>query len=135
VNTAQHLIARWILYVMWSIGFFFLILLKNRIMHTLLERVAMTFNSNGLRWKALVMFAILGVYIGVLFVKTWSIHINYPMLIFVFIPTLMLNPLLGLWPARQFDSIPEISVLLGATSGCVLMYSLFNGTKNDIAKT
>jgi uncharacterized membrane protein HdeD (DUF308 family) len=122
------------LYALWSIGVYILLRVFNDIASWLRNYQASTFNVAS-QWL-LPMELVLGMYVGILFVRQWKFKLNAPLLIFVFLPSLYMNTSVDLWilhiksvffPESQWVSIHDI---LGVLSGIVLMVGLFDARKN-----
>ncbi len=122
------------LYALWSVGAYTLLRVFNDIASWLENYQASTFHM-AVQW-VLPMELVLGMYIGVLFVRRWKLKLNVPLLIFVFLPSLYMNSLVDLWFLHVklvFEESRWLSIhdVLGVLSGIVLIIGLFD-TRNDI---
>lgn len=115
------------LYALWSIGAFILFRIGDYVDHSFQLWIASTFRVYPFLGLRLLLYMILGIYIGILFVRQWKLALNIPLLVFVFIPMLFMNPIVHgyfLHTKFLFNSL-DMHEILGVVSGCVLMVGLF----------
>ncbi|CAM3966463.1 hypothetical protein [Alicyclobacillus pomorum] len=125
---------RYVLYFLWSIGAYALLAVANRMSYRIQQYTAETYNTlSAMRLEWLILF-VLGMYVGILFVRNWKVHPNWPLLIFVFLPTLLLNPALNyslftttLFHTLFFFPATGMATVLTIVSGCALLVGVFGG--------
>jgi hypothetical protein len=132
---------RWLiksgLYALWTVGAYILLHAFNDIASRLMNYQESTYHI-AVQWL-LPLDLVLGMYIGVLFVRHWKLKLNIPLLIFIFLPSLYMNSLVDISILHINPVFLEasrgltIQDILGVLSGIVLMVGLFSKQK-DIKK-
>ena len=128
---------KWSTYIwklIWVIGLFLLTIISFDIKN----QIKNSFNYDMISWTNSIIFFIWGIYLSLIFIKKWSIKINPPLLICVFIPSflfLLIPPLtstlsisipIGMWFLKAFNSN-----LIEIVAGLTFMLSIFNNSKSE----
>ena len=128
---------KWSTYIwklFWVIGLFLLTIInfdiKNQIKDSSFPMIY---------WTSFIILFIWGIYLSLIFIKEWSIKLNLPLLICVFIPCFLFSlimPLSATFPISFTSGIWLIKVLssnlIEIVAGLTLMLSIFN---NSISKS
>ncbi|MFF2754476.1 hypothetical protein ACFVR1_12115 [Psychrobacillus sp. NPDC058041] len=127
---------KWSTYIwklIWVIGLFLLTIIsydtKNQI------KDSFTFQTDIIFWTNFIILFIWGIYLSLIFIKKWSIKINLPLLICVFIPCFLFSLIMPLSATFQI-SFPSVfwvikvfsSNLIPIVAGLTLMLSIFNNS-------
>jgi hypothetical protein len=120
---------KYLLYLLWTIGAYFVILGVNHFQHII--RVTSGYTYRPMLMQSFFVYFVFGLYIGILFVRRWQFRFNLPLLICVFLPSLLLNPDIFLSLNIRIPYLPDIpsDAILGVLSGAFLLAGLF-GTKS-----
>ncbi len=142
--------SQWSKYVwklLWIAGLFAMIIISYQLEQSLRNHVATNFNPLPLFWFHTIVPAVFGVFIALLFVKSWSVKLNFPLILCVTIPCLLIafySPVIltivqnttatpdsytvpiPLW-MHEINSNGIPSVVAGLT----LIVGLFGGTKQS----
>jgi len=128
---------KWSTYIwklIWVIGLFLLTIISFDIKNQIKNSV----NYDMISWTNSIILFIWGIYLSLIFIKKWSIKINPPLLICVFIPsflfwlippltsTLSISIPIGMWFLKAFNSN-----LIEIVAGLTFMLSIFNNSKSE----
>ncbi len=120
----------YIFHLLWTIGAFLLFSIVDNISHSIRIISASTFQF--MYWQSFFLYLLLGLYIGILFVRKWAFQVKLPLIVFVFIPSLLFNP--DVFYSLHISlplvhNIPQ-DLLLGVISGASLINGLFGQKAN-----
>ncbi|MEI4770175.1 hypothetical protein WAX74_11065 [Psychrobacillus sp. FJAT-51614] len=85
--------ANWSNYVWklsWLVGLIALILLSSLLGQNIRENSAITFNLIPYFWFITTTFLVFGLYISVLFIRSWTVKLNWPLLLCISLPSLLI---------------------------------------------
>ncbi len=94
---------KYLLYLIWVIGLFLFIFIAYRYSMQLKQLSQMYFNLKPIIWFAFIAPFLFGVYFGILFIRSWRVQPNIPLLLCVFLPTLILS----IWNPVAWSTIPS----------------------------
>ncbi|MFJ5763951.1 hypothetical protein ACIP9C_01230 [Lysinibacillus sp. NPDC093210] len=125
--------------LMWVIGLFLLTIISFDIKNEIKVMSASTFSITPVFWANFITLFLWGVYLSLIFIKKWTIHLNLPLLICVFIPCFLIsiyvplatilplsNPIGGVWFTKVISSY-----FIEIVAGLTFMLSIFNNLKSD----
>ncbi len=119
--------------LIWIIGLFLLTIISFDIKN----QIKNSSHYDMISWTSSIIPFIWGIYLSLIFIKKWSIKINLPLLICIFIPSFLFSlipPLtstlsisfpIGLWFLKAFNSN-----LIEIVAGLTFMLSIFNNSKS-----
>lgn len=122
---------RSLFYMVWTIGFIALEMLCHHVLAGLQKQASETYQMNHLAVAGLLLNFAIGVYIGIILIRDWHFRVNLPLLVFAFLPTLIVNvSVVSLFhlrvPLWLLNLNPTIVSML---SGIILLRSLFGTSK------
>lgn len=127
--------------VVWLAGFMILANFAFHLEKQVQEATSSTFEMAPLFWFYSIVPLMFGIYASLVLVKKWSVHVNWPLLLCVALPCLLLacsNLILYFFSSFEIPvylHVPHwlllnsISNLFGMVAGISLVLSLFNDTK------
>lgn len=74
----------------WVVGLIALTLLSSFLRQRIRDNSAITFDMLPYFWFHATIFLVFGLYISILFLKTWTVNINWPLLLCVSLPSLLI---------------------------------------------
>ncbi|MDW0114541.1 hypothetical protein QT711_15185 [Sporosarcina saromensis] len=128
---------KWSTYIwklIWVIGLFLLTIIS----FDILTQINNSSHFNATSWTSSIILFIWGVYLSLIFIKKWSIKINAPLFICVFIPSFLFSlipPLTStisisfpicMWFLKIFSSN-----LIEIVAGLTFMLSIFDNSKTE----
>lgn len=128
---------KWSTYIrklIWVIG----LLLLAIISFDIKDQIKNGVNYDMISWTSSIIPFIWGIYLSLILIKKWSIKINPPLLICIFIPSFLFSlipPLtsslsisipIGMWFLKALNSN-----LIEIVAGLTFMLSIFNNTKSE----
>ncbi|MDW0110061.1 hypothetical protein [Sporosarcina aquimarina] len=128
---------KWSTYIwklIWVIGLFFLSIAS----FDILNHFKNSSHINTTSWASSIILFLWGIYLSLVFIKKWSIKINVPLLICVFIPSFLFS-LIPLLTSILSISIPIgmlflkifSSNLIEIVAGLTFMLSIFDNSKTE----
>ena len=130
---------KWSTYI-WKLFWVIGLLLLTIISFDIKNQIENSFHFAMIYWTNFIILFIWGIYLSLIFIKKWSIKINLPLLISVFIPCFLISlimPLLATFPISFPSGIWLQKVLsshlIEIVAGLTLMLSIFNSSisKNE----
>ncbi len=125
--------------LIWVIGLFLLTIISYDIKNEIRVMSDSTFSITPVFWTNFITLFIWGVYLSLIFIKKWTININLPLLICVFIPCFLISiflpiatilplslPIGGIWFSKVISSY-----FIEIVAGLTFMLSIFNNLKSD----
>ncbi|MET4561006.1 hypothetical protein [Lysinibacillus parviboronicapiens] len=125
--------------LIWVIGLFLLTIISYNIKYKINVISASTYSMVPVFWTNFITLFMWGVYLSLIFIKKWTIKINLPLLICVFIPCFLFSlfvplttifslslPIGGIWFNKALSSN-----LIEIVAGLTFMLSIFNNLKSE----
>ncbi|MFJ7730806.1 hypothetical protein ACIQXF_02815 [Lysinibacillus sp. NPDC097231] len=122
--------------LIWVIGLFLLTIISYDIKYQI--KVISATNIVPVFWANFIILFMWGVYLSLIFIKKWTIKINLPLLICVFIPCFLFSlyvplatflplslPIGGIWFNKALSSN-----FIGIVAGLTFMLSIFNDSRS-----
>ena len=119
---------KYLLYFCWIIGFFVLNFFTGRIEEIIEDYIKykMSYYPLG-RWGIVSLYIILGIFIGLIFLKSWKVKINKPFLLIVVIPLFIVL----IYQMYKFSLFLRLDLkVLALACGVTLLHGLF-GRSNE----
>ncbi|MGE7839752.1 hypothetical protein ACQKNX_03065 [Lysinibacillus sp. NPDC093712] len=125
--------------LIWVIGLFLLTIISYEIKNEIRVMSDSTFSITPIFWTNFITLFMLGVYLSLIFIKKWTININLPLLICVFIPCFLFSiflPIATILPLSLpiggilFSKVIS-SYFIEIVAGLTFMLSIFNNLKSD----
>ncbi len=133
---------KWSTYIwklIWVIGLFLLTIISYDIKYQIKVISATTYSIVPVFWANFIILFMWGVYLSLIFIKKWTIKINLPLLICVFLPCFLFSlyvplatflplslPIGGIWFNKAVSSN-----LIEMVAGLTFMLSIFNNLKSE----
>jgi len=125
--------------LIWVIGLFLLTIISFNIKYKINVISASTYSIVPVIWTNFITLFMWGVYLSLIFIKKWTIKINLPLLICVYLPCFLFSlfgplttifslslPVGGIWFNKALSSN-----LIEIIAGLTFMVSIFNNFKSE----
>lgn len=131
--------AKYVWKLLWFVGFIILLNFYFRLGHEIKDAASATFDMTPYLWFSAIMPFVIGLFIGLVFVKRWTWKFNFSLFLCVAIPSLVLHfsiPLIYIFPIENIN-LPlwsmsaSTSNIMGVVAGIALMLSLFSDSEKN----